>query len=78
MGSHAMICIPSFINIGSVFQKLIRVYRDAQTEGDLMSILLFFRNKESMLNILHTDEQLKKVISGAAIDFTEDILATVG
>jgi hypothetical protein len=31
MGSGAMINIPSFINIGSGIQKLIRGYTDTQT-----------------------------------------------
>jgi hypothetical protein len=46
MGSGAMIYIPSFIKIGSGFQKLI--VRDSQTDreqGDLISLLLFFFSK---------------------------------
>jgi hypothetical protein len=43
--------VPSFIKIGSGIQKLIGG-TDAQThtnrqEGDLISLLLFFQNKES-------------------------------
>jgi hypothetical protein len=52
MGSGAMICVPSFIKIGSGIQKLIR--GDTQTHrqhGDLISILLFF-NKESWLKMI--------------------------
>jgi hypothetical protein len=41
IGSDAMICIPNFINIGSDIQQLIRGYRDAKTEGDLLSIFFF-------------------------------------
>jgi hypothetical protein len=48
MGSCAMICIPSFIKIGSAIQKLIR--GDTQTHkhhGDQISLLSFFQEKES-------------------------------
>jgi hypothetical protein len=49
MGSGAMLRIPSFITIGSAIQKLIgwiQRYKDRQ-RGDLMSLLLFFQNKET-------------------------------
>jgi hypothetical protein len=48
--SGAMIYITSFIKIGSSIQKLIK--GDTQTHrqhDDLISLLLFFQNKESML-----------------------------
>jgi hypothetical protein len=48
MGSGAMIHIPSFIKIGSGIQKL-RGGGDSQTHrqhGDLISLILFFKNKE--------------------------------
>jgi hypothetical protein len=52
MGSGAMICIPSFIMIGSAIQKL--TMGDTQTHrqhGDRISLLLFIQNKESRLKI---------------------------
>jgi hypothetical protein len=43
MGSGIIVYIPSFINIGSVIQKLIgRIHRQ---HGDLISLLLFFQNR---------------------------------
>jgi hypothetical protein len=51
MGSGAMIYIPSFIKIGSGIQKLmggIHIQTHRQ-QGDLINLLLFFRNKESRL-----------------------------
>jgi hypothetical protein len=45
MGSGAMIHIPSFIKIGSAIQKLIGGIQ--RQHGDLISLLLFFQNKES-------------------------------
>jgi hypothetical protein len=50
MGSGAVIYIPSFIRTGSGIQNLIG--EDTQTHrhhGDLISVLLFFQNKESNL-----------------------------
>jgi hypothetical protein len=47
MGSGAMIYIPSFIKICSGIQKLIRELH--RQHGDLISLLLFSQNKESML-----------------------------
>jgi hypothetical protein len=52
MGSGAMIYIPGFMKIGSGIQKLI--WGDTQThrqQGDLISLILYFQNKESMLKI---------------------------
>jgi hypothetical protein len=48
MGSCAMICIPSFIKIGSAIQKLmgVGVYRDARTHrqhGDGIAYFYFFK-----------------------------------
>jgi hypothetical protein len=46
IGSGAMTYTPSFIKIGSGVLKLIGgIYRQY---GDLISLLLFFRNKESI------------------------------
>jgi hypothetical protein len=45
IGSGAITYIPSFIEIGSVNQKLIRGIHIQH--GDLISSLLFFKNKES-------------------------------
>jgi hypothetical protein len=48
MSSGTMIYIPSFIKIGSAIQKLLA--RDTQTHrqnGNRISLLLFFQNKES-------------------------------
>jgi hypothetical protein len=50
MGSGAMVYIISFIKIGSSIQRLIE--GDSQTHrqhGDLISLLLFFQNKENAL-----------------------------
>jgi hypothetical protein len=50
MGSRAIIYIPSFIKIGLGIQKFIG--GDSSTHrqhGDLISLLLFFHNKESRL-----------------------------
>jgi hypothetical protein len=47
MGSGAMIYIPSFIKIGSGTQQLIGgIHRQ---HGDIISLFLFFQNKESSL-----------------------------
>jgi hypothetical protein len=52
MGSCAMICIPSFIWIGSGIQELLG--QNTQTDrqqGDLISLLSFYQNTESGLKI---------------------------
>jgi hypothetical protein len=51
MGSGAVIYVPSFIKIGSGIQKLIGgIHRHThRQQGDLISLLLFFQNKESRL-----------------------------
>jgi hypothetical protein len=52
MGSGSVVYIPSFIKIGSGIQKLMRGGGDSQTyrqHDDLISLLLFLRNKESRL-----------------------------
>jgi hypothetical protein len=51
MGSGAVIYVPSFIKIGSGIQKLIggiHGHRQRQLR-DLISLILFFQNKESRL-----------------------------
>jgi hypothetical protein len=51
MGSGAMICTPSFIKIGSAIQKLTGGDSHTHRQNDnLISLLLFFQNKESRLN----------------------------
>jgi hypothetical protein len=51
IGSGAMIYIPSFIKIDSGIQKFIgRIHRHSE-HGDLISLHLFFQNKESRLKI---------------------------
>jgi hypothetical protein len=52
MNSGNMISIPSFIKIGSGFQKLIGGIHTHRQHGDLISLLLFFQNKESTLKIV--------------------------
>jgi hypothetical protein len=47
MGSGVMTYIPSFIKIGSGIQKLIEGIHGQH--GDVISLLLFFQNKESGL-----------------------------
>jgi hypothetical protein len=49
MGSGAMICIPSFVKIGSGVRNLMGGMHRQQ--GDLISLLLFFQNKESRLKM---------------------------
>jgi hypothetical protein len=50
MGSVALIHIPSFIKIGSDIQKLIGgIHRQ---HGNLIILLLFFKNKEKRLKSL--------------------------
>jgi hypothetical protein len=51
LGPGAMIYVPSFIKTGSGIQKLMEG-GDTQTyrqDGDRISLLLFFQNKESIL-----------------------------
>jgi hypothetical protein len=52
MGSGVMIYMPSFIKIGSVIQKLIGGGGIHTQQGDLISLLLFFQNKESKLKFI--------------------------
>jgi FPC/CPF motif-containing protein YcgG len=54
MGSGALIYIPSFMMTGSAILKLIRLdthtYIETQRQqGDFISLVLFFKNKESRL-----------------------------
>jgi hypothetical protein len=52
MDSGAMIYTPSFIKIGSGIQKLLGEDTQAhRQQGDLISLLSFFKNKESRLKI---------------------------
>jgi hypothetical protein len=51
-GSGAMICISSFIKIGLGIQKFMGDLQTHRQHGDLISLLLFFLNKESGLKIL--------------------------
>jgi hypothetical protein len=54
MASGAMMYIPSFVKIGSGIQRLIGG-GDSQTHrqhGDLISLILCFQNKESMLKMI--------------------------
>jgi hypothetical protein len=58
VGSVAMIYIPSFRKIASGIRKLIRRCLHTQREqGDLISLLLFFQNKESRLKKKATRHQ---------------------
>jgi hypothetical protein len=52
MGSGAVIYIPSFIKIGSAIQKLIGAIHRHTGDGDRISLLLFFQNRESTLKML--------------------------
>jgi hypothetical protein len=49
MGSDAMICIQSFIETGSGFQKLIGGHTDTRGSSWSHKPSLFFENKESKL-----------------------------
>jgi hypothetical protein len=51
MGSGAMICKPSLIKIGSGFRNLIGGKHTQRQNGDCVSLLLFFQNKEGRLKI---------------------------
>jgi hypothetical protein len=52
MGSGALICIPSFTNIGSAIQTPIEGYTQPNRQhGDRINLLSFF-NKESRLKII--------------------------
>jgi hypothetical protein len=51
MDPGAMIYIPSFIKIGSGIQKLLGGFTYSQ-QGDGISLLLFFRNKEGRPKML--------------------------
>jgi hypothetical protein len=65
MGSGAMIYILSFIKTGSGIQKLIRrIHRETHIQhGDLISLLLFFQNKESGLKMVHKGNRLRCMFS---------------
>jgi hypothetical protein len=50
LGSYAMMYIPALIKIGADVQKLIGMESQAHRQcGDLISLRLFFQNKESRL-----------------------------
>jgi hypothetical protein len=49
MGSDAMMYIPSFIKTALRIQKSIEWIQRHAEHGDLISIILIFRNKESEL-----------------------------
>jgi hypothetical protein len=49
IGSGAMTSIPNFIKIGSSNHKLIRGIQTHRQHKDLISLLLFYQNKESRL-----------------------------
>jgi hypothetical protein len=51
MGSGGMIYIPRFIKFGSDIQKLIRWGYTHRQQDDVISVLLFFQNKESRLKV---------------------------
>jgi hypothetical protein len=55
MGLGAMIYVPSFIKIGSGIQKLIWVDKHRQ-QGDLISLLLFFQNKEIRVRTIRAED----------------------
>jgi hypothetical protein len=49
MGLGAVIYIPSFVKIGPGIQKLKEGTQTHRQHGDRISLLLFFKNKESIL-----------------------------
>jgi hypothetical protein len=57
MGSGAMIYMPSFIKFGSDIQKFVEdIYTDRHRhQGDLISLLFLFQNKESKLKITYLE-----------------------
>jgi hypothetical protein len=77
MGSGAMIYIPSFRKIGSGIQKLICGHSDTQTHrqrGDLISLLIFFQNKESRLRMNNSPLELGNMVSFSHVLFGYDSL----
>jgi hypothetical protein len=54
-----MIYIPSFINIGSGIQKLVKgIPQTHRQHGDLIRLFLFFQNKGSRLKIGQSQQTL--------------------
>jgi hypothetical protein len=49
MGDGAMIHIPNFINIGLSSHRLLKGMQTQKKQGELISVFLFFQNKESKL-----------------------------
>jgi hypothetical protein len=62
MGSGVIIYIPSFIKIGSGFQKLMGGGYTYRQQCNLIRILLFFQNKESRLKTHWYEDQFKKLL----------------
>jgi hypothetical protein len=57
MGSDAMMYAPNFIKIGSGIQKLMGggiLIQTRREQGDLISPLVFFQNKERRLKTRHS------------------------
>jgi hypothetical protein len=66
MGSGAMINIhQSFIKIGSGIQKLLGKDKHTDTQqGEIINILLFFQNKESVLKVAYGHPVLSSTTFG--------------
>jgi hypothetical protein len=79
MCSGAVLYIPSFVKIGPGIQKLLRenTYRHRQ-QGGLISLLLFFHNKDSRLQLLrHLPALQKYVFITVQFFWNEKILLTI-
>jgi hypothetical protein len=78
MGSGAMIDIPGFIKEGSDVQKLTEERRRLthRQRGDLISLLLFFQNKENRLSglLFNTEEIISPIISSTVKDNMSQII----
>jgi hypothetical protein len=50
--------IPNLINIGSVIQKFIGDTQTYRQDGDIISLILFFQNKESRQKFLRSSSYI--------------------
>jgi hypothetical protein len=54
MGTGVMMCIPSFVKIGSAIHKLIQGIHKHTEHDDHIRLLLFFQNMESRILLVFT------------------------
>jgi hypothetical protein len=61
MSSYAMMCIPSFVKIGSATKRLVgEVTQTHRQHGDFISLLSFFQNKGNILKIRNNEKNRRK------------------